>query len=241
MPSSSPQTDPAGTSEKILRSAAELMRSAGIDALSTRTVAAAAGVAPPVIYRQFGTKKRLLDATTQFVFERYIAEKRTLMANSADPLCDLERLWDLHVDFALTNPQCWMLAYVRRVPGAVSGGAAQTFALLQQVVARLGNQGRLRVSVERATGLIRSAAMGVVLALMPLPALDRDLRISRNLRDSTLSAIIHHDEKLQATSPDISSRAAALHQEMCGSYEVGLSSAERSLLGEWLIRLADNA
>jgi AcrR family transcriptional regulator len=180
-----------------------LIRTGGIDAVSTRAVAAAAGVQPPVIYRLFGDKNQLLDAVTHFVFQDYLAEKRRLIAAVADPLQELEQMWDLHVDFGLTHPHCYLLAYVHSRPGKMSACSAQSFALLQEVVARLGNQGRLRISVERATFLIRSAAMGLVLALISLPAHQRDLRISRVLRDSTLGTIVHTDVELQKGSPDV--------------------------------------
>ena len=203
MPTTPCPNDPAATFEDILQEAAELIRTGGIDAVSTRAVAAAAGVQPTVIYRLFGDKKQLLDAVTHFVFQNYLAEKRRVIAAVADPLQELEQMWDLHVDFGLTHPQCYLLAYVHSRPGKMSACAAQSLGLLREVVARLGNQGRLRVGVERATFLLRSAAMGVVLALISLPAHQRDLRISRVLRDSTLGTIVHTDVELQTGSPDL--------------------------------------
>lgn len=232
-------TDPAATSEEILHAAADLLRTGGIEAVSTRAIAAAASVQAPVIYRQFGSKKNLLDAVTHFVFERYIAEKRRVAGASADPLRDLERLWDLHVEFGLTHPHCYRVAYVQPGPNAMSACAAQSFALLQQVVARLGNQGRLRLSVERASGLLRSTGIGVVLALIPLPADQRDLRTSRMLRDSTLSAIVYDDVELRSMPCDLASRAVALREKLCDHGASTLNPTERTLLGEWLIRLEE--
>ncbi len=55
----------------MVRAAADLLKSGGIDAVSTRAVAAAAGVQPPAIYRQFGDKDGLLDATARFVLGGY--------------------------------------------------------------------------------------------------------------------------------------------------------------------------
>jgi AcrR family transcriptional regulator len=228
------------TSEEILQAAADLMRTGGIDAISTRALAGAAGVQPPVIYRLFGDKKRLLDAVTHFVFEKYLAEKRRLIATYADPLRELEQLWDLHVDFGLTHPHCYLHAYVPTGHETASACAAQSFALLQDVVAQLGNEGRLRISVERATGLMRSAAMGIVLALIPLPPHQRDLRLSRTLRDSTLSTIVHDEPDLQTRCPDLPARAVALHEELSGPYHSTLTLAERTLLSEWLTRLVEN-
>ena len=77
------------TSAKILQAAADLLRSGGVEAVSTRAVAAAAGVQPPTLYRQFGDKDGLLDALTQFVLQNYLHAKRRLLAASEDPVEDL--------------------------------------------------------------------------------------------------------------------------------------------------------
>jgi hypothetical protein len=50
------QTSAARTAAKVLKAASELLDSGGVEAVSTRAVAAAAGVQPPTIYRKFGDK-----------------------------------------------------------------------------------------------------------------------------------------------------------------------------------------
>jgi AcrR family transcriptional regulator len=225
-------------SEETLRAAAELMRTGGVDAVSTRAVAAAAGVQSPVIYRQFGDKKTLVDAVTRFVFDEYMAEKRRLSTASADPLQVLRRLWDSHVDFGLTNPHCYLLAYVHTGHRAAGACGAQSLVLLQQVVARLADQGRLRLSVDRATTLIHSAAMGAVLTLISASLPERDLLISRVLRDSTLATIVHDEPRIQTRTADLSARAIALRETLDDSCQ--LTKVERQLLDEWLIRLAES-
>lgn len=217
------------------------MRVDGIDGLSTRAVAIAAGVQPPVIYRQFGNKNRLLDAVTLFVFEKYIAEKRRLIATCPDPLRELKQLWDLHVDFGLTNPDCYLLAYVYSGRTTASACAAQSFDLLREVVAQLGSEGRLRMSVERATALLRSSAKGVVLTLIALPPQERDLQVSHIMRDNTLAQITYDEPELVARLSDISARADELRQRLRHYRNCRLTSAERALLAEWLHRLADDA
>jgi AcrR family transcriptional regulator len=225
-------------SEEILRAAAELMRTRGIDAVSTRAVAAAAGVQSPILYRQFGDKKTLLDAVTRYVFDEYMAEKRRLSAASADPLRDLRRLWDLHVDFGLTHPHCYLLGYVHTGQRAAAASGARSLVMLRQVVARLASQGRLRVSVDRATALIHAAAMGVVLTLISTAPPERDLSMSRALRDSTLAMIVHDEPCMQTRTADLPSRAIALRQTLGESGQ--LTNAERQLLDEWLIRLTES-
>ncbi|QNI06802.1 TetR/AcrR family transcriptional regulator [Mycobacterium kubicae] len=227
--------------DPILQAAAELLHTGGIDALSTRSVATAAGVQPPAIYRQFGGKKRLLDALTLFVFDRYISENRRLIAASTDPLRKLEQMWELHVDFGLTNPHCYLRAYIHAEHTRLSSCAAQSFELLRHVVTALGSQGRLRLSVERAADLIRSAARGVVLALIALPPHERDLQLSDTMRDNTLSAIVNDEPALPSTPSDLPGRALALHEKLRSTEDCKLTHAERKLLGEWLVRLADEA
>ena len=58
----------ADTRERILDAAAELLVSGGTDGVSTRAVAAAAGVQAPTLYRLFGDKQGLLEAAS---FERW--------------------------------------------------------------------------------------------------------------------------------------------------------------------------
>jgi AcrR family transcriptional regulator len=233
--------DPLTRPEPILQAAADLMRTGGIDALSTKAVATAAGVQPSVVHRQFGDKKRLLDAVSLFIFEEYMTAKRRLIATCGDPHRNLGQLWDLHVDFGLTNPHCYLLAYVYAGRNRLSAYAVQSFELLGQVVAQLGDQGRLRVSVERATGLLGAAAKGVVVALIALPPQERSLQLSCMMRDNTLAAIIHNEPDLPSRASDMSSRAAALRERLCGASDCTLTTSERALLSEWLIRLADDA
>lgn len=178
---------------KVLRAAAELLRTGGIDAVSTRAVAAAAGVQPPVIYRRFGNKQGLLDAVSSFVFDEYLRQKCSVVATSMDPLHELEMLWDLHVDFGLTYPHCYLLGYVRPGQTDAATRGARTRRMLVELVARLGEQGRLRVSIERAADLVYAAGIGVVVTLIPMLPDERDLRISHLARDNALAAILRHD------------------------------------------------
>lgn len=185
----------------VVRAAAELLRTGGIDAVSTRAVAAAAGVQPPFIYRQFGNKQGLLDAVSSFVFDEYLRHKRSVVASSVDPLHDLEMLWDVHVEFGLTYPHCYLLGYVRpgRTDAATRG--AKTRQLLVELVTRLGEQGRLRVSVERAADLLYSAALGVVVTLIPVRPEERDLRISHLARENALATILRNDSGTDGGNP----------------------------------------
>jgi len=53
--------------------AAKLLATQGLDAVTTRSVALAAGVQAPTIYRIFGDKNGLLDAVVQHGWATYLA------------------------------------------------------------------------------------------------------------------------------------------------------------------------
>src|SRR6516162_11398006 len=89
------RTTGADAAEKVLEAAADLLSSGGVEAVSTRAVAAAAGVQPPAIYRQFGDKQGLLDAVTGFVLQSYLHNKRRAVVTD-DPVQDFRDSWDLH-------------------------------------------------------------------------------------------------------------------------------------------------
>ncbi|MEK0312452.1 TetR/AcrR family transcriptional regulator [Cohnella sp. 56] len=79
------------TSEKIMLAALDLMAEKGYDSTTTKEIAAAAGVNEVTLFRHFGSKQNLLEATV----DRY---------HYADEMTKLfaERLeWDLHRDLLL--------------------------------------------------------------------------------------------------------------------------------------------
>ena len=95
---------PASAAERMLRAAADLLQTGGIEAVSTRAVAAAAGVQPPTIYRQFGDKDGLLDALAGFVLEGYLEQKRLLIDASRDPGSNCETCGICTLSSASTSP-----------------------------------------------------------------------------------------------------------------------------------------
>src|ERR1700751_2729852 len=150
----------AGTevAKKVLEAAADLLRSGGVDAVTTRAVAAAAGVQPPTIYRQFGDKQGLLDAVTGVVVRSYLQNKRQADVTD-DPVQDFRDSWDLHVDFGLTHPDCYILAYVQPGPGRMPTLARESMEILHRLIARIGDHGLLQMSVKRAVELVDAAAL----------------------------------------------------------------------------------
>jgi AcrR family transcriptional regulator len=231
----------APPAERILRAAADLLQTGGIDAVSTRAVAAAAGVQPPTIYRQFGDKDGLLDAVAGYLLQTYLEKKRALIAASEDPLEDLRHLWELHVDFGLTHPDGYVLAYGQMRPGRWPPAAQVTFDLLRGVIGRLGEQGRIRMSVGRATVYFRSAGTGYILTQIGLPPEERDPELSSIVFEDAMAAITNDGNRKQDAGSDMASHAVALREAMRDRKDLPFTAAEHGLLAEWLNQLADLA
>src|SRR5262245_1305979 len=131
------------TRAQLVEVAAELLATQGPDAVTTRSVALAAGVQAPTIYRLFGDKNGLLDAVAQHGFASYLARKPPVAAD-ADPVAGLRAGWELHVGFGLANPGLFRLMHTTalRTPDGRATAEAGT-RVLQARVHRVAEAGRL--------------------------------------------------------------------------------------------------
>ncbi|HEU4945721.1 MAG TPA: TetR/AcrR family transcriptional regulator [Kribbella sp.] len=228
--------------DRLIRAAADLLTEGGRDAVSTRAVSAAAGVQAPTLYRLFGDKDGLLDAVAAYGFEQYLADKLAL-ESTGDPVEDLRRGWDLHVEFGLSKPAFYVLMYGDARPGKLSPAAREAAGVLRGMIAEVAAAGRLRMSVERAAQLASAVGRGVVMELISIPPAERDLELSVIARENTLQAILTPvrpdvlwpDEAMV----DLPSRAVALRALLDRQPAAGLTEAEQGLLEQWLDRIAD--
>ncbi|MFD5089417.1 TetR/AcrR family transcriptional regulator [Amycolatopsis thailandensis] len=219
------------TKDRLVRAAAELLLEGGRDALSTRAVSAAAGVQAPTLYRTFGDKDGLLDAVATYGFQSYLCEKHHL-GETEDPVDDLRRGWDLHVEFGLSQPAFYMLMYGEP---RVREARQEADAMLRRIVERIAEAGRLRVPVERAAQLVHATGMGVILSLIASPPEERDADLITAAREHVIATITA--ESLEAAS-DIPSRAIALKAALEKDPGDALTPAEHAMLAEWLDRVA---
>jgi AcrR family transcriptional regulator len=220
------------TKERVLRAAADLLATGGRDAVSTRAVSAAAGIQAPTLYRLFGDKDGLLDAVAAHGFAEYLERKKEL-APSADPVEDLRRGWDLNVDFGLSRPEFYVLMFGDAAAGRATEAGRAAAAILERMVTRVAEAGRLRMSVERAIQLTHAMCVGVTLGL--IGADEPDLEVSAIAREAAMRAIVT-DQPAQEPA-DIASRAVALRAVLPA--DAPLSPAEHALMIEWLDRIAD--
>lgn len=219
---------------RIIAAAADLLSHKGRDAVTTRSVSAAAGVQPPTIYRLFGDMRGLLEAVAADGFGRYLAQKAT-QAVTDDPVNDLRAGWDLHVRFGLENPAHYLLMYGAPGEGEPHGAAAEAMARLRRLVRRVAEAGRLCVDVERAAEMMHSACMGVTFTLIGTPAERRDLTLSTQLREAVIAAVTVTADTPADREP--ARRAVAL-RAVLDDAPVEFSAGERILLGELLERIA---
>lgn len=223
---------------RILKAALVLLAKHGRDGVTTRNVAEAAKVQPPVLYRIFGDKTGMLDAVAAYGFKAYLARKRS-PASSDDPVEALRAGWDLHVEFGLENPELYLLMYANPRPGAESPAAQQAFEMLGEHMQRVAAAGRLRVSVARACALYHAAAVGVVMSLLASVEDERDLSLSNTARDHALSGITTLASDIATPTIALAANRMLALLTKASTRVTVFSDAERRLLSEWLIRLTE--
>ncbi|MER7681580.1 helix-turn-helix domain-containing protein [Streptomyces sp. NPDC096934] len=230
---------------KIVRAAADVLESEGLDALSTRAVAARAGVFPPTIFRLFGDKDGLLEALGEHGFDTYL-EAKSRLPRSDDPVADLRRAWDLHVRFGLEQPAYYALVFGPSRSGRPSQAGRRALVELQRMLTRVAAAGRLRMSVERATALMHAAGVGVVTTTISTPPETRDPELARVAREVVFDAMIAPPGAEPWAEPaggapgtGPAGPAMALRAALAAEGESPLSPGEELLLLELLNRLAD--
>lgn len=234
--SSGPETarDPRNaTRSRIVEAAAALVAQGGREALTTRSVADAAGVQAPTIYRLFGDKEGLIDAVVMHGYRAHVEEKAARRP-SPDPVEDLRRGWDLHVAFGLSHPALYVLAYGDPRPGRTSPVVSASRQLLARHLRRVAAAGRLRVAEHLAAELIHAAGTGTVLTLLATEDKHRDRQLSGLAREAVLVAVTTTGTEADTPGPAVA--ALTLRARLADAPQ--LSEAERCLLDEWLQRLA---
>lgn len=213
---------------RIVDVADRLLRDEGIAAVTTRRVAEASGVQAPTIYRLFGDKEGLLDAVAEHAMAAHVSRKASRAADDEDPVKALVTGWRSQIDFGLSNPQLIRLMNARsQASPAIEAGVD----VLRSRIRGLAAAGLLRVSEQRAVGMIHAAGTGAVQALLETPPQDRDAGLADSLLDAVLAQIVGP----KSAPPDAGSAISIAVQFATIVPDLpGLSIAEQSLLSEWL-------
>ncbi|MGC5309794.1 TetR/AcrR family transcriptional regulator [Micromonospora zamorensis] len=231
------------TRTRIIEAAGRLLAESGRDAVTNRSVSAAAGVQPPAIYRLFGDKDGLLDAVATHGLRNYLADKGAL-PETDDVIADLTHAWDLHIAFGLAEPAFYLLAFGDSEPGRAFAARTEAVSRLRRMVERVAAAGRLRTSVERATAVMHAGGVGVVITQLALAPDVRDPALPGVVWEMVRRSILDDGERAERRSESIEESALAqqanvLQQALRTAPASALTDAERTLLIEWLTRLAD--
>lgn len=239
----SPAPDPR---TRIVTAAARLLAEDGAAAVTTRSVALAAGVQAPAIYRLFGDKDGLLDAVAEHVLADFVAAKTEHAAAEAgdggDPVADLRDSWRVQVAFGLANPALFRLLYASDRDDD-SPAVAAGLEVLRARVHRVAAAGRLRVPEEQAVAMIRAAGAGSMLTMLaggaPEGGSPGDGSLPELMLDTVLAAIVT-DPPTWAGGEDADGGSVplgALQAVRAAAPALpGLTGPERALLQEWLGR-----
>ncbi|GAA2334743.1 TetR/AcrR family transcriptional regulator [Streptomyces caniferus] len=228
---------PDSPRRRIIEAAIELLESGGPDAVSTRAVAAAAGMQPPAIYRHFGDKDGLLEAVAEHGYAQFLESKRAQLDPAPeDPVEELRRGWDMVVEFGVSRPE--LFAVMNRATGSGSDAAHRAgLEILRGRVRRLAAAGWLRVDEELAAQIIQATGQGGVTTWHSTPAERRNPALLTVLRESMVAAVTRAEPTVPAAESGPAPAARALRAALPDDADV-LSDAEQCLLREWLTRLA---
>jgi AcrR family transcriptional regulator len=224
-----------GIRGRIIDAAAQLLKEHGPSAVTTRAVAVAAGVQPPAIYRLFGDKDGLLEAVAEHVMTTYVEAKAGIVdaaaADGVDPLDDLRAGWLTQLEFGLANPDIFrLLSEPDRVLNSPSAAAGRR--VLEKRIRRVAESGRLRVSEQRALGLVQAGGIGTIQTLLATPVEQRDLGLGEAMYEAVLAQILTDPP---VREPDDTVAAMVAFRAIAPSL-TALTDSERQLMTDWLDR-----
>ena len=214
---------------RILEAATRLIRTGGLEAATTRSVAAAASVQVPTIYRLFGDMRALRNAAAEHGLAAYIAGKVDHVPH-LDPVDELRRGWNNHVAFGLENPGLFSILSSE----ASSPAAEAVIRVVRKRVHEVALQGRLWTSEECAVAMLHATCIGTVLLLVAYGSEGLCKNLSSAAREAIIEAITI--DKADAGDTGLRRSAATLHANL-GDAKI-LTRGERALLEELLTRLA---
>ncbi len=161
----------ARTRTALLRAAGELLEDQGLDAITLRSLGAAAGVSRGAPYRHFAGKNELLAAVAaQGMDDLRGAMLRASepVAAAGDPLASLEAMLAAYIDTALASPAHYRLIFsidlANRDHPDLTGAATAAYQLLLQTVTDGQAAGVLPAAAPplRLAGLLLATTHGLV-------------------------------------------------------------------------------
>ena len=229
---------------RLLRAAAELLANSAGAPVSTRQITQLAGVSAPTLYHHFGDKEGLFDAVVSAGFEEYVAGERDF-APSGQPLVDIRRMWDNHVQFGLKQPELYLVMFGNIRPESRPAIVADAEAVMEEMLNKAAAAGQLSVQPREAARSILAANVGVTLMLIAEAVVDRNLDLSTMTRDAMIYAVASDQAEQNGNETSGKSSvvvaAIALNAALQSSHSDQLSSSELKLFLEWLHRISTSS
>jgi AcrR family transcriptional regulator len=229
---------------RLLRAAAELLANSGGSPISTRQITQQAGVTAPTLYHHFGDKEGLFDAVVAAGFDEYVAGERDF-APSGQPLEDIRRMWDNHVQFGLKQPELYLVMFGNIRPESRPAIVADAEALMEEMLNKAAVSGQLNVPPKEAARSILAANVGMTLMLIAEKAPERNLELSAMTRDAMIFAVSTEQARdagsVDSGKSSVVVAAIALNAALQASHSDQLSSSELKLFLEWLHRISNSS
>ena len=90
--------------DEIIKAAADLAGTLGMDKVTTQAIADAVGVTQGAVFRHFSTKDAIWIAVVHWIRGRLISVIDMAASRASDPLDAMERIFFTHIGFAEKNP-----------------------------------------------------------------------------------------------------------------------------------------
>ncbi|GLU47889.1 TetR/AcrR family transcriptional regulator [Nocardiopsis ansamitocini] len=216
----------------LLGAAAALIAADPGEDFSLRAVCDAVGVKMPTLYHFFGSKQGLIEAVIERGFDMYLEQKAST-ESTGGPIQDIRAGWDTHVAFGIANPGFYTLMYGKVRPGHSPAAQSRPSRILQELMRRAEEQGRLVVPADQAAAHVLVTNIGVTLRQIVLGEEDRALSIA--VREGAIAAItgtVQVTDNRSVSGREVIEYAAA-HPDILGT-------TETELLIEWIRRLRDS-
>lgn len=204
---------------QVVAAARRLMVRQGVEGVSMRAIAAAAGVSPAALYLYFPDKLVLMAAVVDALFEGLLASFHAAVAAAAaaqpEPFSRLSALMEAYVAWGLAHPEEYRLMFMTPVVGVaghrpcapdgrpVSPNGAATFGALMAEVSGLMAAGHVRPGDPASLAeQIWAGGHGLVALLTTFPEFEWSDReaLLRGMRETMLRGIAASGEPVRIDS-----------------------------------------
>jgi AcrR family transcriptional regulator len=165
--------------EEILAAALKLFGEHGMQAVTTRQIAAAVGISQPSLYAFFPNKQALEAEVCTRAFEELTSRITAGLAALKRGNSDISKLGRIYVDFGLAHPDAYRLAFMVEKPELASAASSgddpileaglKAFYLLREAVGLTIGAGQRPQELELLAQSLWAALHGLVSLLLARP------------------------------------------------------------------------